>query len=180
MMMRAAALIAFCALAFATPVAAKEKIYSYDPADAATKARVDNGLTFIFNKGLLGFDVTAVLATQAHAEADLRPAGEKELKIRLEDVLPKGSTERQLYAVEDKAQGLAMVRAFCPGSSHGWLVFSALRPRTGAVVHALGDDPVSGKARLCATMNFNFRGEWALPTGSMLTNPSQGPGSSRF
>jgi hypothetical protein len=58
-----------------------------------------------------------------------------------------------------------MVHAFCPGSTKGWLVFGPLRPRQDVTVHALGDDPATGKARLCASLNFTFRGEWALPKG---------------
>jgi hypothetical protein len=163
MSMRRLILTALGIAALATPVLAAEKMYSYVPADAATKARIDEGLTFVFDKGLMGMRMKIVLATQAHAEADVVPADERELGVKLDKILPDGAGERQLYAVEDKKQGTAMIKAFCPGSSKGWLVFSVLKPRQGAVVHALGEDPVTGKARYCTTLKFDFRGEWRAP-----------------
>ncbi len=154
------------ALALAAPPAvafAAEKIFSYDPANPQTRAYVDNGLTFIFDKGLLGFRVKEVLSTQAPAAARVEEAGEKELGVRLDRILPKEAYERALYRIVDEGQGPAMVRAFCPGSTKGWLVFGALRAREDVTVHALGDDPATGKAKLCASLAFTFRGEWTLP-----------------
>ena len=147
----------------ATPGVAAEKMYSYVPADPATRARTDEGLTFVFDKGIMGMKMKTVMATQAHAEADVEPADERELGVKLDKILPKGEGLRQLYSVRTVNQGPAMIKAFCPGSTKGWLVFSVLRPRQGAVVHALGDDPVTGKAHYCATLNFDFRGEWRVP-----------------
>lgn len=166
---------ALLAAAVGSPaLAASEKMYSYVPADRQTQARVDQGLTIVFDKGLLGFRVKTIMATQAHAQADLDPASERDLHAKLSALLPKGASERELYAVQDKEQGLAMVRAFCPGSTKGWLVFSAIRPRTGAVIHALGDDPKTGRTRYCATLNLDFRGEWTMPENPQAT-PNQGP-----
>ena len=49
------------------------------------------------------------------------------------------------------------------GASGLSLVFGVLRPRQGAVVQALGDDPTTGRARYCTTLKFDFRGEWRVP-----------------
>jgi methionine-rich copper-binding protein CopC len=157
------AALGLTALVSTSAQAATEKMYSYVPADKATAARTDSGLTFVFDKGLMSMKMKLILATQAHAEADVEPADERELGVKLDKILPAGANERALYSVKDKAQGLAMVKAFCPGSSKGWLVFGALRPREGTQVQALGDDPITGKARYCTTLNFEFKGEWKVP-----------------
>lgn len=142
---------------------AARRIYSFVPANPETKKRIDSGLTFVLDQGLFGARVEEILATEAKARAALDPVGEKPLGLRLDEVLPKGSLERDLYAVKDEAQGAAMIRAFCPGSTHGWLVFGPVRARRPLVIHALGSDPATGKARYCATLSFTYRGEWAIP-----------------
>jgi hypothetical protein len=180
--MRRAAAIAIlaAALAAAGQAHAAQKIYSYIPADAATRKRIDSGLTFVFDKGLVGMRVKEILATEARARAALVPVGDKALGAPLRSVLPEGASERDLYEVAAEDQGPAMVRAFCPGSTRGWLVFGPLRARRWLVVHALGDDPQTGKARLCATLNFEFRGEWAIPLRGSGVTVSQDPMRPRF
>lgn len=168
------------ALAGAGQAQAAQKIYSYVPSDAATRKRIDSGLTFVFDKGLVGMRVKEVLATEAKARAALVPVGDKELGAPLSKVLPAGAGERDLYEVTAEDQGPAMVRAFCPGSTEGWLVFGPMRARRDLVVHALGDDPQTGAPRLCATLNFTFRGEWAIPLRSSGVTVSQDPMRPRF
>ena len=142
---------------------AGQKLYSYDPADAETRARVDRGLTFLFDKGLFGMRVREVMATQARASAFVEPVGESELGERLDRIAPPGSGATELYRIVDREQGPGMVRAYCPGSTRGWMVFSPLRVRAPLTIHVLGDDPATGKARLCTTLRFTFRGEWKAP-----------------
>jgi hypothetical protein len=175
MPMRRLILAALALAALATPVLAAEKMYSYVPADDATKARTDQGLTFVFDKNLLTMRMKIVLATEAHAEADLEPVDERDLGAKLDTLLPEGANERLVYAVKAMNQGPAMVKAFCPGSSKGWLVFSPLRPRQGTTVQALGEDPVTGKARYCATLKFDFRGEWRMPPAANRGQVDIGP-----
>lgn len=163
-MKRVVPTLIFAAAFMATdPAQGAQKIYSYVPADAATKARIDSGLTFVFDKGMVGMRVKEVLATEAKARAGLEPVGDKQLGAPVARVLPAGAGERDLYQVTAEDQGPAMVRAFCPGSTTGWLVFGPLRARRDLVVHALGKDPQTGAPKLCATLNFSFRGEWAIP-----------------
>jgi len=155
----------------ATPALADQRIYSYNPGDANTKARIDTGLTFVFDRGLMSMTVKEVLATEARAEAQLDPVDERDLGAKLGDLLPAGAGERDLYRVKAQNQGPAMVKSFCPGATKGWLVFSALRPRMGATVHALGDDPATGKVRYCTTLVFDYRGEWKLPNNMKPARP---------
>ena len=160
----------------ATGAYAAEHIVSYDPADAKTRALVDNGLTFVYEKRLGKFQVREVLATQARASAKLEPANERELGERLSRLLPADAGQRYLYRISNEGQGAGMVRAFCPGSDKGWLAFSPLAPRRNTVVQVLGNDPAGGgKARLCASLSFLYRGEWALPPGDPRA-PAAPPG----
>ncbi len=152
-------------LAAATATLAAEHMFSYDPANAQTRALVDNGLTFVFEKSPMRFRVTEVLATQAKAKAALEPAGERELGASLNRLLPERAVEHDLYRITDQGEGPAMVHAFCPGSTKGWLVFGGVKARRDLVVHVLGDDPAAGKAKLCATLSFTYRGEWNMPNG---------------
>jgi hypothetical protein len=168
-------------LAVSPAYAATEKMYSYTPADKATEARTDSGLTFVFDRGLMSFKMKIILSTQAHAEADVEPVTEHELGVKLDKILPAGFYGRDVYAVEDKAQGTAMIKALCPGSSKGWLVFEPLRPRVGTVVEALGDDPITGKARFCTSLKFDFKGEWKIPEYAVQRSfGTQSPIESKF
>jgi hypothetical protein len=167
---RLGALVLCAASLLAGPVRADQRIYSYVPADEATRKRIDSGLTFVFDRGVMGMRVKEILATEANAQAAVDPASERELGARLGDVLPAGAGERELYLIKAVDQGPAMVRAFCPGSTKGWLVFGPLRARESVRIHALGDDPAGG-ARHCATLTFAFRGEWRLPPPTPFSHP---------
>jgi hypothetical protein len=157
------------ALALGGAAQAEQRVYAYDPADQATQRRLESGLTVFFDRGLVGMRVREILATRARAAVKVDPAGERELGARLERLLPKGAQERELYAIEDAAEGPALVRALCPGSTRGWLVLSPLRYNTDLVIHALGDAPGGGPARHCVTLNLTFRGQWLTPP------PGRGP-----
>lgn len=160
-------LVVLIGLAAAQPASAADRMWTYDPADAATRALVDNGLTVLFDKGLFGIRVREVLSNQASATARLEPASERDLGARLAGVLPEGAFASQIYAVLPEAEGSAMVRALCPGSSRGWLVFGPMRERRDLKVHALGDDPATGAPRHCAELTLRFRNAW----GGMVRDP---------
>ena len=165
-------------LALAGQAEAAQRIYSYDPDDAATRAYVDNGLTLVIDKGMFGMEVREVMSTQAKASARLEPAAERDLGVSLRSVLDGAGGV--LYAISDDDQGPAMVRAFCPGSTRGWLVVGPIRPRSDLTLEALGDDPVTGKARHCATLNLRFRGEWRMPDVRNAAPSARPPLSSPF
>jgi hypothetical protein len=162
--MRLAALTLAAALAIPALAFAAEGMFTYYPANDVARRLTDRGLTFVFDRGLLGaVRLTQVMATEAPAASDLEPASDRDLGVRIESLVGRESDARDLYAIKDTAQGPAMIRAFCPGSTKGWLAFGPVKPRRDVRVHALGDDPATGKARLCATMEFRFRGEWKMP-----------------
>ena len=162
--MRFAALTFAAILAVPAAAVAGEGMFTYYPANDVARRLTDRGLTFVFDKGLLGaVRMTRIMATEAPAASDLEPASDRELGVRLEALIGRDAEERDLYAIEAGAQGPAMIRAFCPGSTKGWLAFGPVKPRRDVRVHALGVDPATGKTRLCATMDFRYRGEWKLP-----------------
>lgn len=162
--MRFAALAIATALMIPAIALAGEGMFTYYPANDVARKLTDRGLTFVFHKGLMGaVRMTSIMATEAPASSDLEPASDRELGARLDALIGRNADERDLYAIQPSAQGPAMIRAFCPGSTKGWLAFGAVRARRDVRVHALGDDPATGKARLCATMEFRYRGEWKLP-----------------
>lgn len=160
-------------------LAADQRIYSYDPADAETRARVDQGLTLVMDKGVFSLTVREVLATQARAKAILEPAYERELGERLDRILPQGAWGNDIYRINDREQGPGMIRAFCPGSTKGWLVITPPKARRPVYIHALGEDPTSGKVKYCATLNLAFRGEWKLPELGVLPRMQAAPPPAR-
>ena len=93
------------ALAAAGQAHAAQKIYSYVPADAATRARIDSGLTFVFDKGLVGMRVKEILATEAKARAGLVPVGDKQLGAPLRSILPVRSVSSGTTAVIAQGNG---------------------------------------------------------------------------
>ncbi len=158
-----AALAVLCALAAAGPAAAAVRIFSYDPANDATR-RVAGDLTFEFNQRLIFTTVLNIHSTEGEASADLRPADERALGPGgLSRIIGANAQERDLYEVEPKAEGVELIRAFCPGSHRAWLAFGRLVEARPLRVQVIGDDPSGGPARLCHTFQFEFRGEWKLP-----------------
>jgi len=159
-----ARLAALLALAAPLPAVAAEAMYTYYPNNESARRLTDRGLTFVLEKGFLGgVLMTRIMATEAPAAADLAPAAERDLGVRLDGLIGKDAYERDLYLIKDTAQGPAMMRAFCPGSAKAWLAFGAVKPRRDVTVHAIGLDPVTGQPKLCTSMDFRFRGEWKLP-----------------
>jgi hypothetical protein len=163
----AVALVALATLAAAAgPAAAAVRIFSYDPANDATR-NVAGDLTFEFKQRLIFTTVLNIRSTEGEASADLKPADEHELgRGGLTRLIGANAQERDLYEVEPKAEGAELIRAFCPGSHRAWLAFSRLVEARPLRVQVIGDDPAGGPARLCHTFEFQFRGEWKLPGGS--------------
>ena len=158
--MKRFALILLAVSAIATPALAARAMFSYFPADAETRELTDNGFTLLFDKGLMGSArLRKLMSTEAPASADLIPADDRELGVPLRTLIGR-SDASDLYRIGDQDQGPAMVRAFCPGSTKAWLGFSPVRIRRNIEIQVLGDDPKTGKARHCATLNLNFRGDW--------------------
>ena len=127
------------------------------------------------NQGLLGGGrPIKVLATGVPAQALLKPGREKDLGPGGLKAMDGVDADASLFEVDAKAaQGKIYVRAFCPGSTRLWLSFSAIVLRRDLRIQAFGDVPdpadpkAQGKARLCGTLDFSYRGEWRLPRNRM-------------
>ena len=159
------ALAALCVLAAVGPASAAIRIFSYDPANDATRS-VAGDLTFEFRQRLIFTTVLNIRSTEGEASADLKPADERVLGPGgLSRLIGAGAQERDLYEVSADAEGTELIHAFCPGSNHAWLAFGRLEEARPLRVRVIGDDPAGGPTRLCHTFEFAFRGEWKLPGG---------------
>lgn len=177
--MRAAAWgSAILALLAASSAGAETRMFSYDPISPDAKRLTGAGVTILFSQGLLGpGQPIKVMATGVPAEARLKDGRQKDLGPGGLAAMDGVDTGVSLYEVDNKlAQGKIYVRAFCPGSSRLWLSFSTIAIRRDLRIQAFGDDPKAqdpkgegpksgGKARLCGTLDFSYRGEWRLPKG---------------
>jgi hypothetical protein len=144
---------------------AEEHIYSYDPVSASARTLTSTGLSFQFERGLLGgVHVERIIQTGDRGAAELRPAAESELgpgglKAALGDQRPAGP----LYEIRPEAEGRAFVHAVCPGAERAWLVIGPLERFGHLTIQAVGRDPGAAAARSCSTMDFSFYSDWRLP-----------------
>jgi len=153
------------ALAGAAPAGATIRLFSYDPADSATR-EASGPLTFQFDQTLLGSRIQNVRATEGEAKAVLKPADPRALGPGgLGRVIGAREREHDLYEVLPLDQGTALAAALCPGSKRAWMALGRLRLNRDLKVFVLGDDPKTGLARSCRTLQFTFHGEWLLPPG---------------
>jgi hypothetical protein len=168
---RAAAFLAAW-LAFAGSAhAANRRIFSYDPADAATREAAGQ-LTFEFNQKLLSTRVLRVRSTEESATADLEPAPPSAVPGGTWRLVGPQARERDLYQILSAEDGPAMISAFCPGARRAWMAFGRLRANQDLRVYLLGDYP--GGAKLCRSLKFTYHGEWRLPPGPLM-NPDTLP-----
>ena len=162
------------ALAVATGASGETRMFSYDPISPDAKRLTGAGVTILFNQGLLGASrPIKVLATGVPAEARLKNGRHKDLGPGGLAAMTGVDADAALYEVDAAAaQGKVYVRAFCPGSKRLWLSFGAIALRRDLRIQAFGDDPnAEGKARLCGTLDFSYRGEWRLPKGHNGPDP---------
>ncbi|UAL10746.1 hypothetical protein [Caulobacter segnis] len=154
------------ALLAANTAGAETRMFSYDPISPDAKRLTGAGVTILFNQGMLGAGrPIKVLATGVPAEARLMDGRQKDLGPGGLGAMQGVDADAMLFEVDAKAaQGKIYARAFCPGSTRLWLSFSTIVIRRDLRIQAFGDDPKSaGKARLCGTLDFSYRGEWRLP-----------------
>lgn len=151
-------------LAVAGPAVAADRMFSYDPISPDAKRLTGRGLTFIFDQGLMNTRAKRVLATAVSAQAELKPVGDGVLgkggRAALGEPVAGG-----LYEVDPKrTQGRVYIRAWCPGSTRLWMAIGRFGYSQPLALTAIGDDPAKpGAARICARMEFAFKGEWKLP-----------------
>jgi hypothetical protein len=149
----------------AGPAGAAVRFFSYDPTNDLTR-KVAGDLTFEFKQRLIFTTVLNIRSTEGEASADLKPADEHVLGPGgLNRLIGANAQERDLYEVAPDGQGRELIRAFCPGSTRAWLAFSRLVEARPLRIRVIGDNPAGGPARLCETLDFEYRGEWMLPPG---------------
>jgi hypothetical protein len=159
--LRAAAL---ALLAGAPAHAADKRMVSYDAVSPEARKLTGAGLTFVFTKSMLRTRVLAVHATAVPVGVVLKPSGDGQTNRRLDALMGREAKSGAFYQIDPaQEQGAVMVQAFCPGSKNGWLAIGALAHARPLRVHAFGDDPATGQPRLCAAMDFAYRGEWRMP-----------------
>jgi hypothetical protein len=145
-------------------------IYSYDPANADTRHSA-GALTFEFNRRLMFTTILRVMATEGDAKAEVRPASERDLGPGgLTALVGPRALERDLYEVEPKEDGAAMISALCPQSHRAWMSFGHIRAYHDLKIYVIGDGPDNGPAKLCRTLDYTFHGEWKGPSGPPI-NP---------
>ncbi len=143
-------------------------LYSYDPADAATRT-VSGPLTFTFDKGLLRNTLINLRSTEAPATAYLRRVDERALGPGgLGGAIGPRAPERDLYEVTTAEQGDALIAAFCPGAKRAWMAFGLLKMNRDLKVLVIGAPAAGGPAKLCRVLQFSFHGEWRLPPGRSI------------
>lgn len=154
------------ALIAAAPAHAADKgMVSYDAISPKARELTGEGLTFSYAKSLLHTRVTAIRATAVPVGVVLRPLNDGRVAGKLDRLAGEDAKVGSLYAIQpDKEQGDVMVQAFCPGSKNGWLSIGPIRHAAPLRVLAFGDDPGTGEPKLCAAMDFQFRGEWRMPS----------------
>lgn len=180
-----AALVAATGLAAPAAQAADKRMVTFDSAEPEARRLTGAGLTFVFSKSLLGAPkVLAMRATAVPVGIIPKPSRDGAINHQLDQLMGDDSGRGELFQIDpDMAEGKVMIRAFCPGSTRGWLAVGDLTSHRTLRVYAFGDTP-EGAVRICARMDFAFRGEWRMPTvpgidpTSAIFKPNYGyPGS---
>ncbi|MDI6625560.1 MAG: hypothetical protein QME55_12580 [Brevundimonas sp.] len=150
-------------LAVAGPAAAETRYLAYDAADRITQA-LTRGVTLEANRGLFGaISVRRIISTSQRGSADIRRGGPGAVRR----ALPAGSTESAIYHIEPEGDGRGLSRALCPGSEEVWLVAGRVRLARPLTLHAVGRWS-DGAYRHCVQLNYDWRGEWAMPPAQAL------------
>ena len=144
--------------------AAQKRMVTYDSASPTAKKLTGAGLTFVFTKSWMRTRILAVRATAVPVGVIPHLSTDGAVNRKLDTLMGDDGGKGTVYAIDPKAaEGKVMVQAFCPGSSRGWLAIGTIAHMRDLRVHAFGDDPTTGEPRLCAVMDFSFRGEWRMP-----------------
>ena len=151
-------------LVVAAPAHAADKgMVSFDAVSPSARDLTGEGLTFSYVKSLLRTRVTAVRATAVPVGVVVTPLTDGSLTGKLDRLAGPDAKLGTLYTITDEQDAGVMIQALCPGSKTGWLSIGPIRHAAPLRVLAFGDDPGTGEPKLCATMDFQFRGEWRMP-----------------
>jgi hypothetical protein len=172
--LRAAVVACLALVALPLTAGASERdIYTYDPASAAARQLTDTGLSFQFERGLLGaVRVQRIIQTGDIGAADLKPASEAVLgrgglKTALGAQRPAGA----LYEILPKDEGISFVHAICPGADKAWLLIGRLERFRNLELQAVGRSAKDASAHVCSNMDFSFRSDLRLPDKDELPPP---------
>ena len=164
-----AAVFAVAILAVPAAALAGEHVYSYEASSPAARVLAPTGLSFVFEKHMLGgVRVERIIQTGERGSADVRPASGSDLgNLRaLLGAQPAGD----LYEIEPRGDGRAFVEAICPGSERAWLVISPMERFRDLKVQAVGRS-AKGAPRHCVDLAFTFHSEWVLPPSREAPSP---------
>ena len=162
----ATALAVLALLSAAAPARAETRFLAYDAADRVTQA-MTRGVTLEIQRGLFGgVSVRRIISTSARGSARIDYGGPDNVRR----VLPEGSRETTVYTIPTEGDGRGLSRALCPGSEQGFLVLGRVRPGRPLTVHAVGRW-ADGAVRHCVKLEYNYRGEWALPPPATSAAP---------
>jgi hypothetical protein len=163
------------AVTLAGGAAAATHIYSYDPADAATREAA-GPLTFEIHKPLIGpTKVLNLRSTVAAADADLKPATDRDLGPGgLAGLIGPRAAERQIYEIAPAEQGAALISALCPGAKRAWMAFSDFGFNEPLKIAVLSAPAAPAKTRVCRTLAYDFHGEWSGPPTTPLIRDGDG------
>ena len=159
-----AAVFAF-ALGGGSGAHADEQIYSYEPASPETRTFTQTGLSFAFERHVLGgTHITQVIQTGEYGAAALKPASENDLGAGgLKTVLGAARPAGSLYRITSGLDGDAFVNAVCPGSERAWLSIGPLDRFQDLKVQAIGRKSGAPESHLCVTLEFTYRNDWKMP-----------------
>jgi len=158
------ALLAAAAVAPATAQAATKRMVTYDSASPDARRLTGAGLTFVFTKSMIGrTNVLAVRATAVPVGVIPKPLHDGDTVRKLDALMGEDRGTGTLYEIDPAAaEGKVMIQAFCPGATAGWLSIGPFAHGRELRVHAFGAAS-GGEPRLCAAMDFEWRGEWRMP-----------------
>lgn len=172
--MRCVFLAAAFAMAAVVPAAAAERgMVSYDAVSPKARELTGEGLTFSYAKSLFHKRVTAVRATAVPVGVIVKPLEDGRVAAKLDRLAGENARAGSLYLIDPHEQDAnVMVQAFCPGSKTAWLSIGPIEHARPLKVLAFGDDPGTGEPKLCASMDFQFHGEWRMPDGVNHGDPT--------
>ncbi len=156
-----------------TAAAVERDIYTYDPASAAAHRLTDTGLSFQFERGLLGgVRVRRIIQTGDIGAADLKPASDAGLgRGGLKAALGNQRAAGALYEILPKDEGISFVHAVCPGADRAWLVIGRLERFRNLELQAVGRGSKDASAHVCSSMDFTFRSDLRLPDQDEIPPP---------
>lgn len=145
-------------IAFAGPAAADTRYLAFDASDRITTA-LTRGVTLEVERGLFGaVSVRRIISTSARGSATISRGGPDQARR----ALPQGASESVVYSIAAEGDGRGLARALCPGAEATFLVLGRVQAGRPIVMQAAGRW-ADGQFRHCVTLNYNYRGEWALP-----------------